>query len=381
MAKERGGARLAEKETEPAVGGAALGRYDRKELVRMLESMQLIRHFEERAAEQYTRARVGGYIHLNVGEEASVVGTILAMKKGDRFLASYRSHGHALALGTDPGAVMAELFGKESGTSKGRGGSMHLVDVERGFMGGYGIVGGQLPLAVGLAFAIDYRGEDGAVICQFGEGATNIGAFHESLNAAKLWNLPVVWLCTNNLYAMGHSIEMDSAVSEMHRKALAYDMPGERVDGMDVIAVRQAVEAALERARRERLPCLLELVTYRYRGHSMADAGKYRTEDEVRRWRERDPIDWYQKRLFDAGVLDEKRAKEIDAKAVEAAQKAVEFAENSPDPLVEDLYRYVYDDREEREASSAAVQAAEMARRARTASPRAAARPVAKADK
>ena len=347
MAKERGGAngrggaaRVAEK--EPAVSEKALGRYKRDELVRMLESMQLIRHFEERAAEQYTRARVGGYIHLNVGEEASVVGAMLAMKKGDYFLASYRSHGHALALGTDPGAVMAELFGREGGTSKGRGGSMHLVDVERGFMGGYGIVGGQLPLAVGIAFAIDYRDEPGAVICQFGEGATNIGAFHESLNAAKLWNLPVVWLCTNNLYAMGHSIEMDSAVSEMHRKALAYDMPGERVDGMDVIAVRHAVEAALERARRERLPSLLELVTYRYRGHSMADAAKYRTEDEVRRWRERDPIDWYQKRLLDSGVIDEERAKEIEARAVEAAQKAVEFAESSPDPDPADLARYVY---------------------------------------
>jgi pyruvate dehydrogenase E1 component alpha subunit len=345
MAKERAvngrgdAARLAEK--GPAAE-AALGRYGRKELVRMLESMQLIRHFEERAAEQYTRARVGGYIHLNVGEEASVVGAILAMKKGDYFLASYRSHGHALALGTDPGAVMAELFGRETGTSKGRGGSMHLVDAKRGFMGGYGIVGGQLPLAVGIGFAIDYKGEKGAVICQFGEGATNIGAFHESLNAAKLWNLPIVWLCTNNLYAMGHSIEMDSAVSEMHRKAAAYDIPGERVDGMDVVAVRRAVEAALERARRERLPSLLELVTYRYRGHSMADAARYRTEDEVRRWRERDPIDWFQKRLIDAGVLDEVRAEEIEAAAIAAAEKAVEFAESSPDPSVEELGRYVY---------------------------------------
>jgi pyruvate dehydrogenase E1 component alpha subunit len=182
------------------------------------------------------------------------------------------------------------------------------------------------------------------VVCQFGEGATNIGAFHESLNAAKLWNLPVVWLCTNNLYAMGHSIEMDSSVSEMHKKALAYDMPGDRVDGMDVIAVRQAVEAALERARRERLPSLLELVTYRYRGHSMADAAKYRTDDEVRRWRERDPIDWFQKRLSDAGIVDEKRVKDIDARAVESAQKAVEFAENSPDPSVDELGRYVYAD-------------------------------------
>ena len=213
------------------------------------------------------------------------------------------------------------------------------------------------------------------MICQFGEGATNIGAFHESLNAAKLWNLPVVWLCTNNLYAMGHSIEMDSAVAEMHKKASAYDMPGERVDGMDVIAVRQAVEAALERARRERLPSLLELVTYRYRGHSMADAGRYRTEDEVRRWRERDPIDWFQKRLLDADVIDEKRAKEIDDAAVAVAQKAVEFAENSPDPSVDELHRYVY-----AEDDSPATAAGEEREEGTASHVRAAARPNSKAE-
>ena len=324
----------------------ALGRYDRAELLRMLEQMQLIRHFEERAAEQYTRAKVGGYIHLNVGEEASVVGAISALRPGDRFLASYRSHGHALAMGADPGAVMAELFGRETGTSRGRGGSMHLVDVERGFLGGYGIVGGQLPLAVGVAFALDYRGEPSAVMCQFGEGATNIGAFHESLNAARLWNLPIVWFCTNNLYAMGHSVEMDSAVTEIHRKSLAYDMPGERVDGMDVLAVRETCEAALERARRERLPSLIEAVTYRYRGHSMADAGRYRTDDEVRRWRERDPIGWFQRRLVEAGQLDEPTAAEIEQRAIDAAQRAVEFAESSPDPDVADLGLYVYGDGE-----------------------------------
>jgi pyruvate dehydrogenase E1 component alpha subunit len=180
------------------------------------------------------------------------------------------------------------------------------------------------------------------VICQFGEGATNIGAFHESLNAAKLWSLPIVWLCTNNLYAMGHSIEMDSAVSEMYKKAIAYEMPGERVDGMDVIAMRQAIEGALERARRERLPTLIEAVTYRYRGHSMADAGRYRTDDEVRRWRERDPIEWFEARLIEAGAIDRERADAIEKHAIDAAQKAVEFAESSPDPSIEDLGRYVY---------------------------------------
>ncbi|HEY3083446.1 MAG TPA: pyruvate dehydrogenase (acetyl-transferring) E1 component subunit alpha [Chloroflexota bacterium] len=353
MPKERGSAngrggasaRLADK--GPAAAPAAdpaLARHDRAELLRMLEQMQLIRHFEERAAEQYTRAKVGGYIHLNVGEEATVVGSIAALRPGDYFLASYRSHGHALAMGTTPGAAMAELFGRESGTSRGRGGSMHLVDVAHGFLGGYGIVGGQLPLAVGVGFAIDYRGESGAAMCQFGEGATNIGAFHESLNAARLWHLPVVWFCTNNLYAMGHSVEMDSAVTEIYRKAVAYDMPGERVDGMDVLAVREACEAALERARRERMPSLIEAVTYRYRGHSMADAGRYRTEDEVRRWRERDPITWFQQRLLDAGILDEATAAEMERRATEAAQQAVEFAESSPEPDVADLHLYVYAD-------------------------------------
>ncbi|HEV8634704.1 MAG TPA: pyruvate dehydrogenase (acetyl-transferring) E1 component subunit alpha [Chloroflexota bacterium] len=355
MPKERGSAngrgsgsaRVADKELAVASATAAdppLGRYDRAELLRMLAQMQLIRHFEERAAEQYTRAKVGGYIHLNVGEEATVVGAIAALRPGDYFLASYRSHGHALSMGTDPGAVMAELFGRETGTSRGRGGSMHLVDVERGFLGGYGIVGGQLPVAVGVAFAVDYRGTPAAVMCQFGEGATNIGAFHESLNAARLWHLPVVWFCTNNLYAMGHSVEMDSAVTEIYRKAVAYDIPGERVDGMDVLAVRQVCEVALERARRERMPTLIEAVTYRYRGHSMADAGRYRTDDEVRRWRERDPITWFEKRLVDAGLLDEETAAGIEQRAIEAAQQAVEFAEHSPEPDADDLGLYVYAD-------------------------------------
>jgi pyruvate dehydrogenase E1 component alpha subunit len=327
-----------------AADDPAVARYERAELVRMLEQMQMIRNFEERAAEQYTKARIGGYIHLNVGEEASVVGSVAALRPTDYLIGSYRTHGHTLARGTDPGAVMAELFGRESGTSRGRGGSMHLFDWKNRFLGGYGIVGGHLPIAAGLGLAIDYLGGDEAVMCVFGEGATNIGAFHESLNIAKVWGLPVVWVCANNQYAMGHSVEMDSAVVEIHRKAAAYDMPGERVDGMDVLAVRQVCEVALERARRERLPSLLELVTYRYRGHSMADAAKYRTDDEVRRWRDRDPIDWFQKRLSDAGIVDEKRVEEIDARAVEAAQQAVEFAENSPDPSVDELGRYVYAD-------------------------------------
>lgn len=352
MSKERSGRASTESRvaTRAASNGKAtnddpaVARYPREELVRMLEQMQLIRHFEERAAEQYTKARIGGYIHLNVGEEGTVVGSVAALRPTDYLIGSYRTHGHALARGTDPGMVMAELFGRESGTSKGRGGSMHLFDWERRFLGGYGIVGGHLPIAAGLGLAIDYLGGDEAVMCVFGEGATNIGAFHESLNVAKLWGLPVVWVCANNQYAMGHSVEMDSAVTEIYRKAAGYDMPGERVDGMDVLAVRQACEAALERARRERLPSLVECVTYRYRGHSMADQRKYRTEDEIQAWRERDPINWLERRLSQARLLEDKEARQIEARAVEVAEQAVQFAEQSPDPDVADLRKYVYAD-------------------------------------
>jgi pyruvate dehydrogenase E1 component alpha subunit len=242
---------------------------------------------------------------------------------------------------------MAELFGKEAGTSRGRGGSMHLFDAKRRFMGGYGIVGGHLPLAAGIALAIDYLERDEAVMCVFGEGATNIGAFHESLNIGKLWGLPIDWVCANNQYAMGHSVAMDSAVTDIYRKAAAYDMPAERVDGMDVLAVRQACEVALERARRERLPSLVECFTYRYRGHSMADQRKYRTEDEIKAWRERDPIDRYQRRLIEAGVVTEKQAESFERRAIELANEASDFAENSPDPDVADLGRFVYADESE----------------------------------
>ncbi len=347
MSKERsnwgsaleGATPVAEREADE---DPAVGLYRHSQLIEMLEQMQLIRQFEERAAEQYTRARIGGYIHLNVGEEASVVGAVAAMRSDDYIVGSYRTHGHALARGTDPGRVMAELFGRETGVSRGRGGSMHLFDGPRRFLGGYGIVGGHLPIAAGLALAIDYRSGNEAVVCVFGEGATNIGAFHESLNASKLWKLPVLWLCVNNQYAMGHSIEMDSSVSEMYRKALAYDMASARVDGMDVIAVRQICEEALERARTEHQPTLIECVTYRYRGHSMADAGKYRTEDEVRRWRERDPILWMQRRLIRSGVLTEAEALDIEKRAIQIAEDAVDFAEKSPDPDPKDLGLYVY---------------------------------------
>lgn len=319
-----------------------LSRYDRDELIRMLRMMLLIRHFEERAQEMYTRARIGGYLHLNIGEEAAVVGMTLALRPKDYLFTAYREHGYALAKGMAATETMAELFGRETGCSKGRGGSMHLADAAKNFMGGYGIVGGELPLAVGTALASDYRGSDEVTLCQFGDGAVNIGAFHESLNMARVWRLPIVFACTNNKYGMGTEISRVSAVSEVWQRAVAYDMHGERVDGMDILACYEATKGALERARRGREPSLLEFVTYRFRGHSVADPGRYRTAEEVAEWRERDPIGLFSHRLIDGEIIDEGDLQRFDAEAQEESDAAVRFAEESPEPSPDDLFKYVY---------------------------------------
>jgi pyruvate dehydrogenase E1 component alpha subunit len=314
----------------------------REQLHHYLFQMVLIREFEEKVAEQYTRAKIGGYCHLNIGEEATIVGAFSAIRPDDYIFTSYREHGHALARGVDPKAIMAELYGKVTGTSKGRGGSMHLFDRATRFLGGYGIVGGHLPLAVGAGLAIDYQGGDEIVLCIFGEGATNIGAFHESLNLAKLWRLPIVWLCVNNHYAMGSPEHKDSAAEFLYRKALAYDMVGERVNGMDVLAVRYATLEAARRAREEREPVLLECDTYRYKGHSMADPGRYRSEEEVRAWMARDPIPSFKRLLLERGLLTEEEYQQMLADVQRIVQEAVDFAEASPFPAVEALYDYVY---------------------------------------
>ncbi|MDA8218538.1 MAG: pyruvate dehydrogenase (acetyl-transferring) E1 component subunit alpha [Dehalococcoidales bacterium] len=320
----------------------------RDEMLHLYYLMLLVRKFEEKAAEMYTRAKVGGFVHLNIGEEATVVGAMSAAGPRDYVFTSYREHGYIIARGEDPNLVMAELYGKITGTSKGRGGSMHLFDAERHFMGGYAIVGGHLPLAVGSALAADYRQSDAATICVFGDGATNIGSFHESLNLAKVWHLPIVFFCVNNQYGMGTAVARASAVTEIYKKAAAYDMPGERVNGMDVLAVREATRRALERARRDREPTLIESLTYRYRGHSMSDPGRYRSEEEVRTWRERDPIGNFQHRLLEAGAVDEDALREIDQRAADTVQRATDFADQSasPDPAT-DLYRYLYADTKE----------------------------------
>jgi pyruvate dehydrogenase E1 component subunit alpha len=301
--------------------------------------MLLIRRFEERTEEQYTRARIGGYCHLAIGEEAANVGAIDPLEPGDYVLASYRDHGTALAVGSEPHRVMAELFGKATGVAGGYGGSMHLLDVERHFLGGWGIVGGQLPIAVGVALALDYESKPNAVLCQLGEGATNIGAFHESLNLAAIWNLPIVFQVINNRYGMGTSVERASAVTELYRHGQAFGIPGEQVDGMDVLAVRAAGAKAVEHSRSGHGPYVLEMQTYRYRGHSMSDPAKYRTKEEVDKYRnERDPIDHVRKILIDEKLADEVALKAVDADVRKVINDAAEYAQHSPEPDPSELW-------------------------------------------
>lgn len=317
--------------------------YPRDQLLDFLEQMVLIRHFEEKTMEMLARDRIRGYCHWNIGEEASVAGSVAAMAEQDEIITSYRDHGYALARGVAPGAVMAELFGKETGCAGGRGGSMHMVDIARGFYGGYGIVGGHLPIATGLALAADYQGQDRAVLCVFGDGATNIGAFHESLNLSQIWHLPVVWLITNNQYGMGTSVAEASAEPDLYKRACAYKMHGEQVDGMDVLAVYEATKRLLRRARDEREPSLLEAITYRYPGHSYADAGKvYRTQEEIDRWRQKDPIRTFPRFLEEHGLLDAAGYDAMQKRVDQRVQEAVTFAEQSPFPSPDSLFQHLY---------------------------------------
>jgi pyruvate dehydrogenase E1 component alpha subunit len=316
---------------------------DRQTLLDLYRTMLLIRRFEEKAEEMYTRTKIGGYLHLNIGEEASVVGAIAALRPEDYMFASYKDHGIALALGAAPGAVMAELFGKVGGVAHGRGGSMHLVDVPHRFLGGYGIVAGQLPLAVGAALAIDYFDRREVVLCQLGDGAVNMGAFHESLNLAAVWHLPVVFLVVNNQYGMGTSVQQASAEPELYKRAAAYRMQGERVDGMDVLAVREATARMVKLAREERVPGLLETMTYRFRGHSVIDPAKvYRTPEEVASWMKRDPIVVFRATLEERGMLTPDEATRLDAEVEQTVQAAVDFANESPDPDTATVYDDVY---------------------------------------
>jgi len=304
--------------------------------------MALIRRFEEEAGRQYQRAKAGGFLHLAIGEEATIVGTTSVMEPDDYLIGTYRTHGHAIARGTDPKNVMAELFGREDGTARGRGGSMHIFDGDRRFMGGYGIVGGNLPIAAGLALASDYKGTDEVTVCMFGDGATNTGNFGETMNLAALWRLPIVFLVENNLYGMGTAIERHSAVTDLSRKAEGLGVPGERVDGQDVVAMRECVADHLEIARRDRRPTLVEAFTYRYRGHSAADPEIYRDKQEVEEWQRRDPIEIFARRLIDAGSLGEDDLEAIREEVDREVVAAVEFADASPEPPLDSLYDNLY---------------------------------------
>jgi pyruvate dehydrogenase E1 component alpha subunit len=311
-------------------------------LIDMYRNMVLIRKFEERSAGFYREGKIGGFLHLYIGEEAVGVGAIAALAPQDYIVTHYRDHGHALARGLDSKALMAELLGRTTGVSGGKGGSMHLVDVAKGFWGGYGIVGGHIALATGLALASQYLDENRVTLCIFGDGSTNIGYFHEALNLASLWKLPILFLCENNLYGMGTAVERASAVPSMAEKACAYNIPAVRIDGMDALKVFDATQRALEHARTGKGPYFIEAMCYRYPGHSMGDPERYRVKEEVERYKERDPILAFGKQLEDDGVVDEAQLERIDKEVTQQIDEIATFADESPVPAPESMFEHVY---------------------------------------
>ncbi len=328
-----------------AISNATLAGLTRTQLLEMHYMMSLLRRFEEKSAEEYTRGKIGGFMHLYIGQEAVGVGSMATLGTQDKVLSSYREHGHAIIKGMEPGAVMAELFGKITGCSKGKGGSMHMWSNELGMFGGNAIVAAQLPIAAGIAFAAQYQGQNSVTMCFFGDGAVDEGAFHESLNLASLWKLPVVYICENNQYSMGMAVAKAWAVDSLLPRAAAYNMPGEQVDGMDVIAVHAAARRAVERARNGEGPTLLEIKTYRFRGHSMTDPAYYRTREEEHEWRNtRDPIGIFEKKLLEQSIATQAEFEQNDARATQVAEDAADFAENSPDPAPEELFSDVMAD-------------------------------------
>lgn len=330
------------------MGGRTMGEHSLRDrgqgfLRELLSSMMAIRYVEEKAAQMYGLRKIGGFCHLYIGQEAVGVGAISALDLSkDYVLTAYRDHGHAMACGMDPGVMMAELFGKETGCSKGKGGSMHMFDAERHMLGGNGIVGGHLPVATGVAFKIKYNAEDGVVLCFFGDGAIHQGAFHESLNLAKIWNLPIVYICENNQYGMGTDFKRVSSVHDLSSMGAAYGIDGQQVDGMDVLAVFDAVKAASEKARTSGEPALLEIQTYRYKGHSMSDPGKYRTREELDAYRQQDPILLLKNRMLAEDLLTEADYEALQAEQRKVAEDAVAFAEASPEPAIETLYEDIF---------------------------------------
>lgn len=315
---------------------------NKSELLDMYRQMLLIRTFEERSAEMYAKGKIGGFLHLYSGQEAVGVGFISALRQNDYVIGAYREHGQCLAKGTDPKYVMAELFGKMTGVSKGKGGSMHMFDVKRGFLGGHGIVGGGLPLAVGVGFAIRYRKTDQICVCFFGDGAVNEGAFHEAMNMVALWKLPVIFVLENNMYAMGTAVYRASSIPDLIRRASCYDIEREQVDGMDLLAVREVAERAVRKAREDGEPRFVEALTYRFRGHSISDPGTYRTKEEIETWRQYDPILRMEGHLRQNGMVTDEDIRVMQEQTNARVQEAVDFAESSPFPPPEALFEDVY---------------------------------------
>jgi len=315
---------------------------DNKELIELYRMMLLIRRFEDRAGFGYAQAKFTGYLHLYIGQEAVGVGFISALHRGDVVVDSYRDHGYYLALGGDPKAAMAELYGKATGTSRGKGGSMHLYDKERGFYGGTGIVGAGIPIGLGLGYGIKYRGADNVCLCFFGDGAINTGAYHESMNMAALWKLPIIFICENNQYAMGTSVGRSSSFTSLIDRSLGYDVERAQVDGMDLFAVRELAEKAVKAVREGGKPWFVEALTYRYRGHGAADPGNYRTKEEVDEWRLRDPIGLVEARLREAGALNDADIQRLHAETHAEVDAAIRFAEESPVLPASALYEDIY---------------------------------------
>jgi len=315
---------------------------EKQEHLDLFYQMVLIRRMEEEAAQLYQQGKIGGFLHLYIGQEAVSTGLISARKPQDRVITAYRDHGVALNCGIPPKLVMAELLGKATGISKGKGGSMHMADVKKNYWGGHAVVGAHLPIASGLALGDLYQGNDGVTICMFGDGATNIGFFHEALNLSKVWNLPVLWVCENNQYGMGTAVDRASAVSEIRQKAEGYGMPNSRVDGMDIMAVRKAAEEVIAKVRKGEGPYFLEAVTYRYRGHSMGDPERYRQSEEIKKWQENDPIGIYHTFLTGEGIVSEEELDDVEARVERDVEEAVQFAESSPEPEPSALFENVY---------------------------------------
>ncbi len=317
---------------------------EKQEHLELYHQMVTIRRVEERAAELYQQGKIGGFLHLYIGQEAVSTGLVAARRPEDRVITAYRDHGVAINVGIPATQVLAELLGKATGISKGKGGSMHMADVSKNFWGGHAIVGAHLPLASGLALGDQYQGNKAVTICMFGDGATNIGFFHEALNLSKVWKLPVLWVCENNQYGMGTAIDRASAVSDMRQKAEGYGMKNHEVDGMDVMKVKDITAEIMAEIREGSGPQFLEINTYRFRGHSMGDPERYRKQDEVKRWEENDPIGIYRKYLMDQKIATEAELDELDARVELEVKAAVEFAESSPEPDPAELYTDIYAD-------------------------------------